>query len=162
VTETASLLAPLAQRFAFNERFLDLLTQDFEDQNWLLRAGPGNHAQWLLGHLAGTRRWALREFGRPGCEELPWEKHFFIGSMPTPAGDDIAPALLREAWLREGKVLRSWLETLTPAQADAPFKPFPDGSRTVGGALHFLYFHETYHVGQIGLLRRMAGKPGVA
>jgi uncharacterized damage-inducible protein DinB len=33
----------------------------------------------------------------------------------------------------------------------------PDGSDTVAGVLHFLYFHETYHLGQLGLLRRMNG-----
>ena len=157
----ASPLVPLAQRFAFNDRFLDLLVEGFEDHDWLVRGGGGNHAQWLLGHLASTRRWALREFGLSGAEELPWEKHFGMGTSPTPASDDIAPALLREAFLKNGEALRAWMQSLTPEQAELPFKPFPDGSRTVGGAMHFLYFHETYHLGQVGLLRRIAGKKGV-
>ena len=156
-----SPLAPLAQRFAFNDRFLDMLVEGFDDRDWLVRGGEGNHSQWLLGHLACTRRWALREFALPGTEEQAWERHFGMGTTPTPASDDIAPALLREAYLKSGEALRTWMASLGPEQAELPFKPFPDGSKTVGGALHFLYFHETYHLGQVGLLRRIAGKKGV-
>ena len=39
-------------------------------------------------------------------------------------------------------------------------RDFPDGSKTLGDALHFMYFHETYHLGQIGYIRRMEGLPG--
>jgi hypothetical protein len=153
-------LQPLAERFAFNDKFLDMTVEGFDDADWLRRAGPGNHAQWLLGHLASTRRWALREFGQ-AAEEQPWEQHFGMGKQPSLQSDDISPALLREAFGKNGEALRRYLASLTDVQAAAPFKPFPDGSRTVGGVAHFLHFHETYHLGQIGLLRRLAGKKGV-
>jgi uncharacterized damage-inducible protein DinB len=157
---TSTPLRPLAERFAFNDRFLDMLVEGFDDADWLRRAGPGNHSQWLLGHLASTRRWALREFGQPGAEEQPWEQHFGMGHEPTPQSDDIAPALLREAFLKNGEALRRFLSAVTLEQAAAPFKPFPDGSKTLGGAAHFLHFHETYHLGQVGLLRRVCGRKG--
>jgi len=153
-------LQALAERFAFNDRFLDMLTEGFTDADWLRRAGPGNHAQWLLGHLASTRRAALRGFGEK-VEEQPWERHFGMGHEPTAESDDIAPALLREAFIKNGAALRRWLGALDEAQAAAEFRPFPDGSRTVAGVAHFLHFHESYHLGQIGLLRRMCGKAGV-
>ncbi len=120
----AAPLAALADRFAFNDRFLDMLTEDFDDRDWLLRGGPGNHAQWLLGHLATTRRWALREFGQP-AEEQPWEQHFGMGHAPTPQSDDIAPALLRESFVKNGAALRAFLSGLTDERAAAAFKPFP-------------------------------------
>jgi hypothetical protein len=152
-------LAPLARRFAFNDALLDKLTQDFSDAEWLARHGEVNHAQWLLGHLASTRRWALRELGR-SAEEEAWEQHFGRGARPTPLSDDIAPALLREAFLKNGAVLAKHISTLDEAQVAAPFRSFPDGSNTLGGGMHFLHFHETYHLGQLGLLRRLCGKPG--
>ena len=43
------------------------------------------------------------------------------------------------------------------AAAEPAAQPMPDGSDTVAGVLHFLHFHETYHLGQLGLLRRMNG-----
>ena len=38
-------------------------------------------------------------------------------------------------------------------------KPFGDGD-TVEGWLHFLQFHEAYHIGQVALLRRIVGHEG--
>ncbi|MGQ0552734.1 MAG: DinB family protein [Planctomycetota bacterium] len=153
-------LVALAERFHFNDRFLDQLTSDFADKDWLARHGEANHAQWLLGHLACTRRWALRELGA-GVSAEPWEQHFGQGCRPSPLSDDIAPALLREALIKNGEKLRKFLVTRTPEQAEAPFMPFPDGSRTMQAGAHFLHFHESYHLGQIGLLRRLQGKPGL-
>jgi uncharacterized damage-inducible protein DinB len=36
-----------------------------------------------------------------------------------------------------------------------------DRNETVGSNLATFVFHESYHVGQTGVLRRVAGKPGV-
>jgi uncharacterized damage-inducible protein DinB len=155
----AAPLQSLADRFAFNDRFLDLLTDGFDDADWLRRGGAGNHAQWLLGHLARSRRAALRAFGQP-VEEQPWEQDFAMGQRPTPQSDDIAPAQLREAFLKNGAALRAFLQSVSPERAAESCKPLPDGSDTLAGAAHFLHFHESYHLGQIGLLRRMAGKKG--
>ena len=41
-------------------------------------------------------------------------------------------------------------------------KPMPDGANTVAGLVRFMCFHESYHIGQLGLLRRLLGKPGLA
>jgi hypothetical protein len=154
-------LAPLAQRFAFNETFLDRLTADFEDRDWLHREGAANHAQWVLGHLAATRRWALREMGK-GLEEEPWERHFGMGGKATPQSDDIPPAMLRESFVKNGDALRRHLLAQNEKQAEAPFRSFPDGSSTLSGGAHFLHFHESYHLGQLGLIRRLLGKPGIS
>jgi len=152
-------LAQLSRRFTFNEALLDRITADFEDGDWLARPGEGNHAQWLLGHLAATRRWALREMGQTS-EHEPWEQHFGMGARPTPLSDDIAPAMLREVFVKTGQVLAQHLATLDDAAVAAPFRKFPDGSNTLSGGLHFLHFHESYHLGQIGLIRRLVGRPG--
>ena len=54
-------------------------------------------------------------------------------------------------------------EQLAPEQFARPLgRTMPDGSDTVGGMLRFLAWHEAYHPGQLGLLRRLAGKPGIA
>ncbi len=153
-------LAALAERFAFNDRFLDQITTGFTEADWLARHGQANHAQWLLGHLASTRRWALRLLGQI-ADTAEWEQHFGQNCPPTPQGDDIAPELLREAFLKNGEHLRRYLAGLDEEHVGAPFRKFPDGSSTVAGGVHFLHFHETYHLGQIGLLRRLQGKPGL-
>ena len=158
-----SASASLIRGLAFNDQMLDSATEGFALDDWLHRPeGGGNHAQWLLGHLAATRRYAARLAGA-AVEEVPWEQLFGQGAQPGGPADDVAPEMLREAYRTVGRELRERLEDLGPQAGDKPLaKPFPDGSDTVDGALHFLYMHEVYHLGQLGLLRRMAGKAGTA
>ena len=42
----------------------------------------------------------------------------------------------------------------------APFSPGGDPGETVGSLLMTIAWHQAYHVGQTGLLRRLAGKEG--
>ena len=154
-------LADLSGRFAFNGKLLSLLLDDFEGDDWRHRAGCSNHAQWLLGHLANTRRWMLREFGQ-SVQEDGWEPLFGAGERPTAESDALDTALLKQAFAGAGEQLVAALATMTDEQAAREIpQAFPDGSKTVGGMAHFLYFHEVYHLGQLGLLRRSADKPGL-
>ena len=50
-------------------------------------------------------------------------------------------------------------ENLVPEHLAKPLgRALPDGSDTLGGAIRFLVWHEAYHLGQLGMLRRLAGK----
>jgi uncharacterized damage-inducible protein DinB len=42
----------------------------------------------------------------------------------------------------------------------APFSPTNNPKETVRSLLATVFFHQAYHVGQTGLLRRIAGKEG--
>ena len=153
-------LQALADRFAFNERYLAQLIEGFTPADWLARQGDANHAQWLLGHLANTRSWAARELGSKRPAEA-WEPLFGMKSKPTVASDAVPVDTLLEAFRSRGAEMRAVLPTITPEQAAMDFRPFPWGTKDLDGAMHFLHFHETYHIGQIGLIRRIAGRPGL-
>ena len=43
----------------------------------------------------------------------------------------------------------------------APPRPGGDPDETIGTLLTFLVFHEAYHVGQLGVIRRALGYEGV-
>ncbi len=66
------------------------------------------------------------------------------------------------AWRGVGERIAARLPLLTPAQLDAPAPgSFPGGDPSVLGALAFLSLHESYHLGQLGYLRRLLGREGV-
>jgi|RhiMethySRZTD1v2_1073278.scaffolds.fasta_scaffold08458_13 hypothetical protein len=158
-----SPLEELASRFRFNEKALALAVDGFGPSDWLHTvAGATSHAYWIVGHLALARRNLLRGTGY----EHPvaaWERAFVRGSKPGPAATDPPPAALLEDIVESGRLLAAHLPALTPEEAASPYpRTFADGSSTKGGAAHFLYWHEAYHLGQLGLLRRAAGKSGVA
>jgi hypothetical protein len=127
-----SPLEELASRFRFNEKALALAVDGFGPSDWL--------------HPVAA-----------------WERAFVRGSKPGPAATDPPPAALLEDIVESGRLLAAHLPALTPEEAASPYpRTFADGSSTKGGAAHFLYWHEAYHLGQLGLLRRAAGKSGVA
>lgn len=156
-----SNLDDLVHGYAFDDRMLAAVAAGLERDDWLHRPNGANHAQWLLGHLAASRRDACRLLGGE-LDAAPWEAHFSRGGQPGP-GDDVPVDVLREAFVDAGRTLRDLIVGLSDEQlATKIARPFPDGRDTWRGALHFLYMHEVYHVGQIGLLRRLRGKPGIA
>lgn len=156
-------LAELADRFRFDNRFLGVLVDDFDPLDWLRWPdGGGNPALWILGHLAATRRDVRRQLGE-ALETADWEALYAMGSEPDQASDDPEPAALIDEFKSSGDALALLLEEMTTEGAGRTWEQaLPDGSDTLAGAMHFYYFHEVYHLGQLGLIRRMRGKPGFA
>jgi len=156
-------LAELADRFRFNNRFLGVLTDGFGPLDWMhWPDGGGNPALWILGHLAAMRREIRRQLGEQ-LAAAEWEGLFAMGSEPDGASEGPGPDALIEEFKASGDALALRLEEATPEDADrALAQTFPDGSSTLAGGMQFLYFHAVYHLGQLGLIRRMRGKPGFA
>jgi uncharacterized damage-inducible protein DinB len=72
-----------------------------------------------------------------------------------PAAARALPAILADLD-RSQERLMTRLERVTDEELAAA-----RGESTMGKQLAFYQFHETYHVGQTGLLRRIGGKEGV-
>ncbi len=153
----------LIQRFRFNDKALAATVEGFTEDDWRRRASPdSSHAFWLLGHIALTRRILFRKLGGD-MTTAPWESAFAKGSKALDGDFVVSPEILRADFAESGRRLEARLSALTAEDAAAPYgRTFPDGSSTIEGAAHFLYWHESYHLGQIGLLRRVCGKPGLA
>ena len=66
---------------------------------------------------------------------------------------------IRAAWTDVSAKLSAHLATLDAAQLEKPADTeFPiEGGNTAQGCLTFLVQHDTYHLGQIALLRRFVG-----
>jgi len=67
---------------------------------------------------------------------------------------------IRDAWDAASEAIDARLAVLNAAELDAPApQRFPAGGPTLLGALAFLAQHDSYHVGQLALLRKAAGSP---
>ena len=156
-----SSLAELANRYRFNEGLLQMATGGFADAMWTHEPeGGGNTAHWILGHVTFARRGALRMAGADLPVE-PWEEAFGKGATPGSGEDYPSIRELTEMFGSAGDRISEHFAAMTDEAAAAPSpREFPDGSNTVGDAMHFMYFHETYHLGQIGYIRRLEGLPG--
>jgi len=154
-------LPRLGQQFDFNNSLLNTVLGDFEAADW--EAQPeagGNTAHWILGHVTVSRRYLARKLGAEIAKD-EWEDTFGMSSKPGSTEGYPAPATLVEEFRARGKEIDGLLKELSADDATRDWgSKFPDGGTSVGDGVWFLYFHETYHLGQLGLLRRVLGKPG--
>ena len=154
-----SLMKDTADLYRFNSHALHARVADFTSEDWERQHGDSSSALWIVGHLCVYRRRVLRMFG----EDMPaadWEAAFQQGTKPAEHPADTTPDMLLREWERSGERLAARLEALTPEEADRPAGfTAPDGSETLGSVGTFLLWHETYHIGQLGLIRKILHKP---
>jgi uncharacterized damage-inducible protein DinB len=118
----------------------------------------GNSIHWALGHIVSYRQVVLELLG----ESPVWPKErtgaYGRGSSgDVPAEHSLPLSQLMEDLQATTAAIVRRLEALPAGALEAPG---PNPKQTLGQRLAFLAFHESYHAGQIGLLRRLAGKPG--
>ena len=122
----------------------------------------GNCLNWVLGHLLSVYEEVLLLLGQEPVLGKPALKHYVRGSEPI---RDRAEAIdfqkLMTAWSEASNRVDAGLANLTPDVLDRP-APSPTGNpdETVRSLLSTVMFHQAYHAGQTGVLRRIAGKEG--
>jgi hypothetical protein len=158
-----SEVVSLGDRYNFNRSTIEMLVDGFGPADWARRPSDdgGNTAHWIVGHVAVARRSVLRRLG----EEIPpddWEQAFEMKVTPAGTAGYPTPEVLLEDIRASGKLLTSILAEMTPEKAAEEWgSPFPDGGTTLADGAQFMHFHESYHIGQLGLLRRISGKKGL-
>lgn len=123
----------------------------------------GNCMNWVMGHLLRVYENALLALGqKPMIEGGGFERYKRGGEAMKNPEDAMEITKLMEDWDEATKRLDAGLASLTVELLDekAPFLPGKDPNETVRTRLTTILFHQGYHAGQLGLLRRIAGKPG--
>jgi Protein of unknown function (DUF664) len=108
----------------------------------------GNCMNWVLGHIAVHRGRILNLLGEP---PLPGPDLSLYDRESEPLNSE-SPGVLQ---LQD---LLTCLDTYQERIADGLASVAHDHPADVSRKVFFLYFHETYHVGQTELLRQLAGK----
>ena len=157
---TASLIA---KQFEFNHRAAHRNLNSVTHEESLVHPTPaGNCANWVLGHIVATRNLVMQALGEPEVWTSDQAAPYQRGAAAPLAGDraerfeDILAALDRSQSLviaRIGALQDEDITRTVPAIG-------PLDASTLGERLAALSFHEAYHVGQFGLLRRLLGKAG--
>lgn len=124
----------------------------------------GNCANWVLGHLVCIYNKALGLLGQqPVLDPAGSIARYDRGSSPMlDPSEALDISELLGAWKAATERVDAGLAELNPEMLDAraPFSPSNNPDETVRSLVSTVLFHQAYHAGQLGVLRRIAGKDG--
>jgi uncharacterized damage-inducible protein DinB len=151
-------VAPLSSLFDLNTDLLLNCLEGLSDgeAQRRLEAG-GNSVTFLAAHLTDSRHFLVSRLGHP----LPNPLARYLADVRSIEDITDWPTLdeIRYAWLAVSGHLRAVLRGMTAgelAEPDSHRFPVSDGTRL--GMITFLVQHDSYHLGQIGFIRRQLGK----
>ncbi|MEW5995047.1 MAG: DinB family protein [Candidatus Zixiibacteriota bacterium] len=158
-------LATLKYQFNLTDFVTKKVTEGLTHEDSLRQPQPGgNCLNWVLGHIVHSRNQAITALG----QRTPYPKDRFARyQQGTPPLTDPSEVMrfeeLMECFADLQEYLTKALDAMTPEQLaqKASFSPTGNPDETIGSLLAGFAFHEAYHVGQLGLLRRIAGKPNL-
>ncbi|HEX2642292.1 MAG TPA: DinB family protein [Thermoanaerobaculia bacterium] len=163
VPETLSEVELIRHQTQMTHAVVKLNIAGLTQEESLIQPTAGNCANWVLGHILGTYCGGLELLGQEPPMTKETLKHYDRGAEPI---RDAAEALdfQEMATVLDEAVRRfdAGLSSLTPEVLDRPMpnSPTKNPNETVRSLLSTISFHQAYHAGQLGLLRRIAGKEG--
>ena len=153
-------LENISAAYERNLEIIQLQTNNLTHEQSLIQLPfRSNCLNWVVGHILTNRCNILRLLGaeelRPGVNL----DHYERGSQPvTSNGEGVLPLeellrLLEDTQERLSAVFEQ--ETEESLQRTATYRDRPE--RPIAYWVFFLYFHDSYHVGQTEILRQAAG-----
>lgn len=149
----------LQNLFRFNEFVLGKNLADLTHADSLAQATQGGSSiHWIVGHLLATRNATLRLLGESPIWSDEEAAAFARGTRAPGPGEARMPfdRMLADV-RRSSEQIRAGLDRVRDEELAAPLGQGKEG--TVGDQLVGLLYHEGYHLGQVGILRRIAGRP---
>ncbi len=147
----------LTQSYATNHWLIKHLTDGLSDADSLVQPPyDGNCLNWVLGHILAGRHTSLKLLGAKPIWSQEVIDRFKTGSPPVTNAEQAVPLekLFNDLDLSQERIAEaltqiSESELLEEAETDRGVKP-------ISQHLNGLHWHETYHTGQLELLRDLA------
>jgi uncharacterized damage-inducible protein DinB len=150
-------LANIEGMFKFNTDVVNKAIADVDAEHWFRKPGDdSNHLMWVMGHLVVHRGHTLKTLGVDW--NVSWAPLFARGAERLADNEYPSAEEMRAAWNQVSTELSDALRTAAADRlaGDAPKGP-PSFDGKVSGSVAFLAYHDTYHAGQVGYLRKWLG-----
>jgi hypothetical protein len=150
----------LGKTYHGNTLYLKMLLANMTDEDMLLSTGESNTIGWILGHLNYYRAEIARQMKKE-CEIKENEKMFERGAPKNKDVKIILTDTLNDFSAR-GDIITSAIEELSDEGLKRILDiKLPGGDNSLENYHAFLSWHETFHIGQIGLIKAAVGKGGI-
>ena len=165
---TASALNQEIEIFRHNVRTTDFVVRaniaGLTTADSLVQPRPaGNCLNWILGHLICIYNNVLPLLNQNSYMDPSVLKRYDRGAKPIRLSTEALPMEdLVQAWTECNNRVEAGLASLSTEALDskAKFSPTNNPDETLRTLLATVFFHQAYHAGQLGVLRRIANKPG--
>lgn len=154
-------IAPLAGTLRLNSRlFKNCLADLTEEQARIRPSDTTNSAAFVAAHMAQSRYYTLKVLGAERPNPLvpylgEWRGIDEIQEWPT------LPEI-ESAWNDASTALDARLAAIAPAELDAASgTQMPIEDTSLLGLFTFMVQHDSYHLGQLSLLRKHCGLPAM-
>jgi uncharacterized damage-inducible protein DinB len=156
-----SQVAPLHAILQLNTDLLLNCLDGLSDEEALRRLeGGGNTVAFLAGHLTDTRHFLASRLGHPLAN--PLSRYLAEASSIEEVVEWPSLADQCEWWRTVSRHVCDVVAARTAEELRrSNVHRFPLGDSTELGLIAFLVQHDSYHIGQLGFLRRQLGKPGM-
>jgi uncharacterized damage-inducible protein DinB len=159
----SSTAAPIKTQFDLHTRLFNNVMECISDAESNNRNSDHvNHMKWIAGHLLNTRVNALSQL-TGGTADNSYVAQFGRGNSLDPNATYPPISEITTRWKDTSDTISQGLGHLPEEvlESKAPF-PSPVADESFRGLLAFLVSHEAYHIGQLGLLRKMSGKEAMS
>jgi uncharacterized damage-inducible protein DinB len=163
-----SAVQPVSKQFVLHTRLFNNVLDDIEDDQGSERLGEHvNHMQWIAGHLTNSRYGAAAMLGLHA--RFPYADIYIDKTNPPPYNRAIDghikyPSLteIKTSWNDLAPVFIEKISGLTNDELDAESKFMVPTGKTVLDFLSFIASHESYHIGQLSIIRKYLGKDAMS
>lgn len=155
-------IAPIAFIFQTNDGLIRQTLSDLPaDALWKQPAGGGNSIMWIVGHITQTRAGMLSLLGDRAS--TGWGELFRRGAQKQDSSAYPEPQAIKAKGIELTRQLQAKLAAMTQEELGAPVTAVKlPNVNTVVDALAFFAFHEAYHVGQLGYVKKALGYSPIA
>lgn len=155
-------ITPIAYIFQTNDALIRQTLSDLPaDALWKQPGGEGNSIMWIVGHVTQTRAGMLSLLGDRAS--TGWGEIFRRGAQRQDPSAYPEPQAIKAMGIDLTKRLQAKLAAITEDELAAPVTAVKlPNVNTVVDALAFFAFHEAYHVGQLGYVKKALGYAPIA
>ncbi|QDU14371.1 DinB superfamily protein [Gimesia maris] len=158
--QTLSLTELAIEQLHRSRNFVLALLETLSDDQLHVRVGGGNHALWIMGHLAfADDAFSSAFLDEPSCLPAEHRERFTNGTTPSdnPADYPDREELLERMTTARNRFIK-WAQTL---EGDALWQASPEAIASIAEnaitAVHTLSQHDFIHGGQITTIRASLG-----
>jgi uncharacterized damage-inducible protein DinB len=157
----SAAVAQVAFIFDANDGLIRRTLKDLPPEaGWQQPSEGGNSIMWILGHITQTRAGLLSILGER--VDTGWGDLFKRGAQRHDPGVYPSPDTIKQTGIDLTARLRRKLRTIGDDQLATPVQLKLPGVTNLAQALAFFAFHEAYHVGQLGYVRKLLGHASIA